>query len=280
MTKLSIRGAAFCLALSLAVLPAVASVAQAQDKDPVVAVVNGKEIRKSSLIELKNAQPQLRQVPLEMVYDQLLEHAITGQLLLTEAKKAKMQEDPKVKQRLEQIRDRLIQEAYVAKQAEAKVTDAQVKAKYEELAKPREEVKARHILVESEDEAKAVIKQLSGGAKFEDVAAEKTKDPSGKTTGGDLGWFGKGDMVQPFAEAAFGMKPGEVSKAPVKTNFGWHVIKVEDKREVAPPPFEEVKEQIRGLLMEEQAGKVIEQLRSGADIKRFAADGSPKAEKK
>lgn len=275
MISSPIRGMAMALALTLtSALVPVAAHAQ----DAVVAVVNGKEIKRSDLEAFKNAQPQLRQVPMEMVYGQLVDHLVSSQLIQAEAKKSGIENDPKVKARLEEIKTRLIQDAWLAKQVESKVSDADIKKKYDELvtkAPPREEVKARHILVETEDEAKDVIKQLQGGANFEELAKTKTKDPSGKETGGDLGYFSKQDMVQPFAEAAFGMKNGEVSKTPVKTQFGWHVIKVEDHRMGEAPKFEDVKDQVREVVMQETAAKIVKGLQDKAQVKRFNLDGTP-----
>jgi peptidyl-prolyl cis-trans isomerase C len=249
-----------------------------QAKDPVVAVVNGKEIRKSAMVEAQQALPQLRQVPLEMVYDQLLEHLINSQLISAEAVKANMQNDSKVKARMKEIETRVLQEAYLAKRVESDLTDAAVRKKYDELmatAKPREEVRARHILVETEDAAKAVLSDLKAGAKFEDLAKAKSKDQGAAQNGGDLGYFGKEEMVPPFAEAAFSLKPGETTTAPVKTQFGWHVIKVEDRRTAQPPAFEQVRDQLKAQMADEAAMNVVKGLREKAQVKKFAIDGSP-----
>lgn len=268
---------------ALAVLVAFGTVplaAQAADKDPVVAVVNGKEIKKSALVDLQQQLPQLRQVPVEMVYEQLLDHLINSEIVTAEARKQKLQDDPKVKDRLRQIESQLIQQAYLAKRVEKETTPDVLKKRYETFLQnnpAQEEVRARHILMQDEAEAKAAIEQIAKGGDFEAVAKEKSKGPSADN-GGDLGYFTKNDMVPEFAAAAFAMKPGDVSKEPVKTQFGWHVIKVEDRRMGTPPKFEEVEEQLKGEVAEEVVSKVLQDLRAKAQVKRFQIDGSPAAD--
>src|SRR5262249_9671297 len=146
--------------------------------------------------------------------------------------------------------------------------DDMLKARYQDFLKknpPEPEVHARHILVQSEDEAKAVIKELEAGKPFEQVAAERSKGSSGQN-GGGLGYFTEKDMVPEFAQAAFAMKPGEFSKTPVKTQFGWHVIKVEDRRDRQPPSFEEAKPQLENDLQQELVQALVQDLRKGAKI--------------
>ena len=273
MTNRSLRAVALAALMTAAALPALAA-----DTDPVVATVNGKEIHRSSLLEQQQNIPQLRQVPLEMVYDQLLDHAITGQLILDQANKQKLQDDPQVKAAFKDAQTRILQQAYLAKQVDKDISEDAVKKRYEEMKKTlpeKEEVKARHILVDSEDAAKAVIADLKSGVSFEDEAKAKTKDPSGKANGGDLGYISKDETVPEFSEAAFKLKPGEVTQAPIKTQFGWHVIKVEDRRVAPPPTYDEAKPQIRSELAQQDVQKVIEGLQKTAQIKRFKPDGSP-----
>ncbi|MBY0431337.1 MAG: peptidylprolyl isomerase [Rhodospirillales bacterium] len=273
------RAAALALAIAIGAAPVLAADAA---KDPVVAVVNGKDIHKSKLVETQRALPPLRQVPMEAVYDQLLEHVINSQILLTEARKANLQDDPDVKKKLKEIEEQLVQNAFLKKKIDGQITDESMKASYDQTVKgmpPREEVKARHILVDKEDAAKEIIGQLKSGASFEDLAKSKSADPAGQN-GGDLGYFAKEDMVPAFSEAAFALKPGQITETPVKTQFGWHVIKVEDRRTAPPPKFEEVKDQIRSQMTEDAALKVVGELRSKAEVKRFNADGTPMAEKK
>lgn len=258
--------AAACLAIALGAAPA-----GAQD-DPVLAVVNGEEIRKSELVEAKEQLgrqiPQVQQMPLEAILPGLLDRAINQRLILAEAKKADLGDDPEVRAQLEQIKQELMQRVYLERQVEERLTDDRLKQAYEDFKTanpPEDQVRARHILVEDEATAKEIIKKLDGGAAFEELAKEESIGPSGPR-GGDLGYFAKGAMVPEFAEAAFALKAGEVSKAPVKTQFGWHVIKVEDRRKSEPPSFEEMEEQLRGQLADEVAQKVVSDLRDGAKV--------------
>jgi peptidyl-prolyl cis-trans isomerase C len=266
--------AAFVTAVAMPVLAA--------DADPVVASINGKEIHRSALIDAQQAIPQLRQMPLEMVYEQLLDHVVTAQILLDQAKKQKLEDDPQVKAAFKDAQARILQQAYLAKRVDGDISEAAMKKRYEELkttTAPKEEVKVRHILVDSEEAAKAVIADLKSGVSFEDEAKAKTKDPSGTSTGGDLGYVGKGDTVPEFSDAAFKLKPGEFTQTPVKTQFGWHVIKVEDRRTAPTPSFEEAKPQIRNELAQKDVQKVIEDLKKSAQVKKFNIDGTPLVEK-
>ena len=140
----------------------------------------------------------------------------------------------------------------------------------------QEEVHARHILVETEDEAKAILEQLKGGADFATLAKEKSKDP-GAAEGGDLGYFTKDQMVPEFAEVAFKMYPGQLSN-PVKTQFGWHIIKVEDKRTKQPPEFEKVKEQIEAYLARKAQSDFVAKLRQTAKVERLDNPAEQNAE--
>jgi peptidyl-prolyl cis-trans isomerase C len=133
-------------------------------------------------------------------------------------------------------------------------------------APPVNEVHARHILVKSKEEADAIIKQLDGGADFQKLANEHTADPGGKTTGGDLGYFGPGQMVPEFEKAAFALDVGTYTKQPVQSQFGWHVIKVEDKRSQQPPAFDQVKEQFRSVVLREKYFELVKSLRSASKI--------------
>jgi peptidyl-prolyl cis-trans isomerase C len=275
MTKLSARGALLALAFGIAAVPALAA-----DKDPVAAVVNGTEIHKSAIDEFRRTlPPNLAGAP----YEALVDIVVNNQILSDQAKKDGTANDPEVKRALQQAQDKVLRQAWMSKKLKSEVTDEAVKAKYDEFVKnfkPVEEVRARHVLVDNEDQAKAIIAELNKGAKFEDVAKAKSKDPSAKQNGGDLGYFSKEEMVPEFSEAAFAMKPGQLSAKPVKTQFGWHVIKVEDKRQSQPPSFDEAKPMIREQLAEQTAEKVVTAARAKADVKRFDEDGKPLPEKK
>jgi peptidyl-prolyl cis-trans isomerase C len=276
MSHPTLRAAALAVAMAAVALPVLAA-----DADPIVATVNGKEIRRSALVQAQQSIPQARQLPLEMVYDQLLDHVITSQLLLDQAKKQKLDDDPQVKAAVRDAQNRILQQAYLSKRIDADLTDDMLKKQYDQMKgsfQPKEEVKVRHILVDSEDAAKAVIADLKSGVSFEDEAKAKTKDPSGTANGGDLGYIGKGDTVPEFADAAFKLKPGEVTQTPVKTQFGWHVIKVEDHRMAPPPTFEEARASLKNELASQDIQKIIESLQKSAQVKRFNVDGSPKTD--
>jgi peptidyl-prolyl cis-trans isomerase C len=277
MIHRNLRAAALAALMTAVAMPVLAA-----DADPVVASVNGKDIHRSAIIEAQQSIPQLRQMPLEMVYDQLLDHVVTAQILLEQAKKQKLEDDPQVKAAFKDAQARILQQAYLAKRVDADISEDAIKKRYEDLKKttaPKEEVKVRHILVDSEEAAKTVIADLKSGVKFEDEAKAKTKDPSGSANGGDLGYIGKGDTVPEFSDAAFKLKPGEITETPVKTQFGWHVIKAEDRRIAPPPSYDEAKGAIKNELAQQDVQKVLDGLKKSAQVKKFNLDGSPYVEK-
>jgi len=167
------------------------------------------------------------------------------------------------------LQQRALHSEIIEKDVGAKITDEEVRARYDKQiadTPPVNEVKARHILVKTKEEADAIVKQLDSGAKFEDLAAQHTTDPSGKTTGGDLGYFAPGQMVPEFEKAAFALNVGEYTKEPVQSQFGWHIIKVEDKRAQQPPAFDTVKDQIRNLVFREKYFAMVNDLRKAAKV--------------
>jgi peptidyl-prolyl cis-trans isomerase C len=255
----------------------------AQDSAPkpdvVVAEVNGEKILMADLQATYRSLPQrLQQVPFEQLYKPLLEHAISIRLLANEGRKAKLEESEAVKARVKYIENQYVYEAYVEKIVGERATDAKLKEAYEAYVKEykgEEEVRASHILVKTEQEAKDIITQLDKGADFAKLAKEKSTDPSKEKNSGDLGFFTKEQMVKEFAEAAFALKKGETTKAPVKTQFGWHVIRVTDRRTAAAPPFDEVKDQLKQKLAETIAQEEITKLKNTAKIARFDAEGKP-----
>ena len=148
---------------------------------------------------------------------------------------------------------------------------------YDSKENLEEEVRAHHILLADEDAAKRLIADLKGGADFEALAKQHSTDPSAKEGGGDLGFFKRADMLPEFADAAWALKPGEVSQAPVKTRFGWHVIKLDERRQSPPPPFEQVRDELRQTMIQDGVRKVLEQAKTGVSIERFNPDGTPQA---
>ncbi len=184
-----------------------------------------------------------------------------------------------MQRRLEAYQDRLIQQAYVERAIKAAETEDRLKARYQTLLKEkpaREEVHASHILVKTEDEAKSVIAELDKGADFAALAKKYSTDPGG-ASGGDLGYFGRDDMVPEFAAAAFALPVGKYTKTPVKTQFGWHVIKVEDRRAGKPPTFDEARDELNRLIAHDVLEVKLNELRGAAKIETFGLDGKPMA---
>ncbi|MBX9459044.1 MAG: peptidylprolyl isomerase [Rhizobium sp.] len=257
-------------AAALVVLTGMTLPALAQDaKDPVIARIDGVEVTQSDLnLAMDNLDPQLAQLPDEQKKLAALSTVIDAKLIAEKARAEKLQDTAEFKNRLEFIIDRELHNAYFKKHVVDTITDADVKARYDaEIAKlpPVEEVRARHILVKTEDEAKTVLKELGEGKDFAELAKIKSTDPN-KSDGGDLGYFKKGMMVPEFEKAAFEMNKGDVSKAPIKTQFGFHVIKVEDKRNAPPPEFDQVKEQVKQIVLRDKYMEVLKTSKSAAKI--------------
>jgi len=220
---------------------------------------------------------QMRGQPDKTMLDAITEQLISEYALMDKALEAGIDESREVKARLAAARRAALAEAYITTELAERVNDEALRDGYDKMTKDfpeEEEVRARHILVDEEDDAKAITKTLRDTDEdFAKLAAEKSTGPSG-ASGGDLGYFKKGDMVAPFAEAAFSMKPGEISD-PVQTQFGWHVIKVEDRRMSKPPSFEELESQIRQQLMQATAQAIIAEVKAEAGAKK--ADETPPA---
>lgn len=259
--------------------PAPAAGQAKAEENPVVARVNGQEIRRAEVMAAMQAlDPRVQQLPMQVVYPALLEQVVNARLVTAAGYKDKLEASADVKARMKAAEERFVQEAWLKKSIDAKITDAMVKKKYETWLKenpPQDEVRARHILVAKKEEAQEILKKLQGGAKFEELAKAQTIDTTAAQNGGDLGYFTADQMVEPFAKAAFAMKAGEVSKEPVETQFGWHVIKVEDKRKQTPPTFEQAAPELRGMVAQDIAGEAIEALRKTAKIETFNIDGTP-----
>jgi peptidyl-prolyl cis-trans isomerase C len=247
--------------------------------DPVVARVDGEEVHRSEVVQAMQALgPQAQQMPPQVLYPQLLQKVIVTKLVAEKGYADKLQNDPEVKARLKQAESELVAEAYVHKTIQPKISEDKIKAKYDELAskyKPQDEIRARHILVKTEDEANDIIKQLKGGADFAKLAEDKSQDKGSAKQGGDLGYFPQGAMVKPFADAAFSMKVGDISDKPVKTDFGYHIIKVEDKRKSSPPPISEVHDQIANQIGQDMTAQLVKDLEAKAKIEKFNLDGTP-----
>jgi peptidyl-prolyl cis-trans isomerase C len=280
-------------ALALLVLPAASACSKSSESTsaaagtssgtgPVVARVNGVDIHESDLAmaeedlgdNIHNMDPATKR-------EQLISYVSDIILLGQEAEKHDLQKQDEFKQREAFLHKKLLMGMMLQSLAKTAITDEALHQVYDQAMKSmagEEEVHARHILVSTEEEAKAIVDQLKAGADFATLAKEKSKDPSGKNNGGDLGYFTKAQMVPEFAEVAFKMYPGQISN-PVKTQFGWHVIKVEDKRKKEPPSFDSVKPQLEAFVVRKAQNDLVAQLREKAKIERLdkpAADAGAK----
>src|SRR6185295_11877227 len=239
------------------------------DPAAIVATVNGKPVTEADLTLAEGElSQQFAQLPPEQRRAAALSAAIEIKVLAAQAVTTGLDKDPDFQRRMAFLQQRALHGEMVEKGVVDKVTDAEVRARYDqEIANtpPTNEVHARHILVKTKEEAEAIIKQLDGGAKFEDIAKEKSSDGSA-AQGGDLGWFGPGQMVPEFEKAAFALEVGAYTKVPVQTQFGWHVIKVEDKRAQQPPAFEQVKDQVRSSLLREKYFALVKSVRDAAKV--------------
>lgn len=267
--------AAALLAPLLLLQPALAQT-KGGASDPVVATVDGAPIYRSDVEAVQRTLPaQYQQLPIEVLFPAVVERLIDTKLVVNAGRKENLQNDEEVKRRLASLEDRVIQEVYLSRKVEAAVNEQAVRDRFDQMVKeapPKEEVSARHILVQTEQEAKTVIADLKKGGDFADIAKAKSIDPSGKQNGGDLGFFSREEMVPEFSEAAFKLKDGETSEAPVKSQFGWHVIRVEARRTQAPA-FEEMRDQIANDLSQEVVAGMVTKMREGAKVERFGLDG-------
>lgn len=247
--------------------------------DPVVARVNGEELRRSDVTRMvAQLPPQVQQMPIEMIYPAVIDQLVSGKLVAAAGYKAKLADSAEVKDEIKRAEERAVQRAFIQKEMKTRITPKALDEAYQAYLKqnpPQDEVKAAHILVEKEDEAKAIIAELAKGGDFAKLAKEKSKDSVAAQQGGDLGYFTKDAMVEPFAVAAFAMAKGEVSKEPVKTQFGFHIIKVEDKRTQPAPTLDEVKPQLEQTLSKDLVTALVEELRGAAKVETFQIDGSP-----
>lgn len=248
------------------------------DSSAVVATVGDSVVTLGDLMRMREALPaQYRQIPLEQIYPALLERAIDGRLIADAARATGLEDRDDVKQRIKSAIDDVLSEIWLGETISALVTDEVLRERYKTFAETqgdKKEARARHILLESEDDAKVVIEELDGGADFAALASERSTGPSA-AQGGDLGWFEAGQMVPEFSEATFALEPGTYSKEPVKSQFGWHVILLEETRSAGAPPFEQVQQQLASELTRELIGEKLAALRAGATVERFTPTGEP-----
>lgn len=268
----------FNLLVSTALFAGFVLTAPLSAADPVVVKVDGKDFTYSQVMAEKDKLPkQAQSLPEETLFPVLQNQVVDLMLIEKAAASAGLENDPKVKEAIKKMTEQLIDQAYLAKQIEGVVTDAALKAKFDEIIKnfPKDkEVKVRHVLVKDEATAKAVIKALKSGSDFAKLAKEKSIDGTAKE-GGDLGYVRKDEVVKEFSDVAFALEVGAYSETPVKTEFGWHVIKIEDKRDAKPPTFDEAKEELKALMAEEAILNLLKDLRSKAKVELFDKDGKP-----
>ncbi len=260
-------GAALALALAAYPIALAAQDGDAQE-DRVVARVDGEEIRNSDVMAMARGLPPQYQTQLMQIYPMLVRRLVDFELAGKAGRAAGLAGDDEVKARVARAEEQAIREVYLEREIEARVTDARVQEAYQaHLAAnpPAEEFHARHILVETEEAAREVIVLLDGGANFVALAKERSTGPSGPK-GGDLGYFTADQMVPEFSKAAAALEPGRHTAEPVQSQFGWHVIKLEDRRTAAPAAFEEIEPQLREQLARESVEAIFKNLRDGAEI--------------
>jgi peptidyl-prolyl cis-trans isomerase C len=235
--------------------------------DPV-AVVNGKPISKAAFDQYAQQLRGKARVDSAEASKSLVDQLVMEELLVQEAGKQKLADDPQFKQQMEMVQRNLLASTMVRRMLSANApSEEAIKKEYDTAvaAMKGKEYKASHILVDSEDKAKEVIAELKKGGKFAELAKAKSSDSSA-ANGGDLGWFTSSMMVPPFSEAVAKLEKGKYSEQPVQTPFGWHVILLEDVRDATPPSMEELKPQIAQMLQSRMVNDYLEKLKSGAKI--------------
>jgi peptidyl-prolyl cis-trans isomerase C len=267
--------------VAVALLGAVSAVPALADAeaDPVLAKVNGQEIHASDVkAAAETLPPQARNMPPQQLFPMLLDQLVDAQALLVEAKKTGLDKDPDVQRSMQMAQDRALESSLLNKVVRPQVTEEAVKARYEEQYSAKsgeDEVHARHILVGDEATAKKIIAELKKGGDFAALSKQYSKDPSAAQQGGDLGFFKKTDMVPEFADAAFALKDKEITPTPVKTQFGYHVIQTLEHRTSAPPPYEQVRDELRQQMVQAAVQKELVEVRGQVTVERFKMDGSP-----
>lgn len=250
------------------------------DADMVVATVNGVKITLSDMQDVKQmTNPQIAALPMNAVFEPLLDNLINTQVVAQAAKEAKIQDSAEYKKMMKSLENQILMQLYLKQQAQKMQTKAKLTKMYEQYKRnnpPQEEMSAAHILLKTEKEARDVIKQLEKGADFADLANKLSENKG--LEGGDLGYFTRELMVPEFSEAAFRMKEGEISKTPVKTQFGWHIIKAGPRRLTEVPSFEEMEKELTQMQATEAVEEIVTGLRKKAKIVttpvRFDAQGN------
>lgn len=257
------------------------SPADAQNK--VLAKVNGEAITEADVdMAAEDVGSEYPNLTAQGIKNLTLDFLIEMKVVAQKAKAEKVDQSDDFKRRMAYVQQRVMMQQLLLGEAKKVASDAALKKYYDEQIgqiKPVEEVRARHILVEGEEDAKKIAARVKGGEDFAKIAKEISKDPGSGAEGGDLGFFTRDRMVPEFAEAAFAMKPGEISN-PVKSQFGFHVIKVEERRQKPAPTFDQVKDRIAQALAGKAQTEYLQKLRSEAKIEKTEAPKKPEEPKK
>jgi peptidyl-prolyl cis-trans isomerase C len=272
-----------CATAALPLLPAAvlaqgAPAAASAASDPIVAKVDGQPIRLSEVVAIAQSLPEgARAMPPQTLYPMLIEQIIDARALAAEARRKGLDKDPEIQRQVAVAAQRALETALLQKEIGPLVTEAAVRARYDRdiAGKPGiEEVRARHILVDDEATAKTVIVELGKGGDFAALSTKYSKDPGASRQGGDLGFFKRDDMVPEFATAAFALKDGQVTAVPVKTQFGWHVIQLTERRRGAPATFEQARDELRQQIIQDGVRVAVARARGVVSVETFNMDGS------
>lgn len=246
--------------------------ARAEGKDGVAAVVNGEKITVAELRDAYNANKDIKaKYSFEDFYGKAVEVFVNGKLVYQAAKAEGIENSPEYKKQLNIAKEELARKIYLEQQVEKKISDAEVKKVYNEYKnsfKTEKEVSAKHILADSDAKAKEVIAKLNNGENFDKLAKEYSREPA------ELGYFTKDVMVPEFGKAAFALKKGEYTKAPVKTQFGYHVILVEDVRDAKPLSYEKAKPQLKAMMTQGALSQIFNDVNQKGKITRYDLKGN------
>jgi peptidyl-prolyl cis-trans isomerase C len=246
--------------------------------DPVVATVNGTPLHHSDVVASARALPEQYQQQIDLIFPALVERLIGLELLTQAGRDANLANDPEVQKMMKDYEGQAIRQVYMTNLIHDGVTDEEIKKRYDAYVAanpPKTEIHARHILLKTKEDAEAVIAELDKGADFAELAKKKSTDPAA-SNGGDLGYFLPEEMVKPFADAAMALEKGKYTEKPVQTEFGWHVILLEDKRERKVSTLDEMKPQLQSEIAEDIVSTKVEALREKAKVQLFNPDGTPK----
>ena len=257
--------------------PPAAAKTPVPEADPVVGRVNGETVKRSDVMrEAESLPPQFAQLPINALWPLLLDRVLDRKLIAAAARKDGLNKDLEFVARMKDLEERVLEQTYLEKRMQKQITEAAMQKRYAAMLnemKPVARVHARHILVKTRDEAVDILRDLAKGGDFAAIAKAKSQDGSAQA-GGDLGWLTKDQLVGPFGDAAFAMKKGETSKAPVQTQFGWHIIRVDEIQADYKPSYDEKREEIQEALTQEVETAERARLRTGAKLERMTPDGS------